>query len=58
MFPLVSLWTLAQSDRAAIAPSAIIGDDEDEADMRATLSRLMRIRVVGVIKLLLRFAFD
>ena len=56
VFPLVSLWALAHRDRASIAPSTgIVGFDEGE--VRAVLSRLMRIRVVGVFGLVLRFAY-
>ena len=57
IFPLVSLWRLTQRDRATIVPATgIMGTDE--ANTRSVLSRLMRLRVVGVFGLVLRFAFE
>ena len=54
-FPLVSLWALTQRDRAGVMPATgAIG--VDEANMRAVLSRLMRVRASGVVGLVLRFA--
>ena len=56
IFPLISLWALTQRGRADIAPTTgIIG--VDEADMRPVFSRIMRLRVVGVLGLVLRFAY-
>ena len=55
IFPLVSLWALTQRDRAGVMPATgAIG--VDEANMRAVLSRLMRVRASGVVGLVLRFA--
>ena len=57
IFPLVRVWALAQPDRAAITPApGIIAIGE--VNMRAMLPSLMRIRVVGVLGLVLRFAFE
>ena len=56
IFPLVRIWALTQRDRAEIAPATrVIG--VDEANMREVLSRTIRLRVVGVLGLVLRFAF-
>ena len=59
IFPFVSLWAMTQRDRATIVPAT----GADEANTRAVLSRLMRLRaprrrVVGVFGLVLRFAFE
>jgi hypothetical protein len=53
----VRIWALTQRDRAEIAP-AIGAIDVDETQMRTVLSRIMRLRVVGVLGLVLHFAFD
>ena len=58
IFPLIFLWALTQRDRADIAPATgTIGMDEARI-MRAVLVRVMRLHVVGVLGLVLRFAFD
>ena len=59
IFPLVSLWALTQRDRADVAP-ATGGASVNEENMRQreVFSRIMRLRVVGVLGLVLRFAFD
>ena len=61
VFPLISLWALAQRDRAGIAPAAGNAKEgehgEEAVRVRGVLSRLMRVRVVGVLGLVLRFAF-
>ena len=49
-------WALTQRDRTEIAPATGV-IDSDEADMRAVLSRIMRLRVAGVLGLVLGFAF-
>jgi len=52
----VSLWVLTQRGCAELAPATgAIG--VDEANIRAVLSRLMRVRVAGVLGLVLRFVF-
>ena len=57
IFPIISLWALTQRDHTCLAPAAgIVGIDETE--MRMLLPRIMRLRVVGVFGLVLRFAFD
>jgi hypothetical protein len=48
---------LTQRDRATIVPATWI-ISVDEANTRAVLSLMMRLRVVGVFGLVLRFAFD
>ena len=54
--PLVTLWALTQRRRRVdIAPAAVVGVKEE--NMRTVLSCLMRLRVVGVLGLALRFAF-
>jgi hypothetical protein len=56
IFPLISLWALAQRGRAEIAPATgIIGGDE--AETRAVLSRLMRICTADVQGNVPHFAF-
>ena len=57
IFPVVQIWALTQRGRAEIAPAAEIIDAK-ETNMRAVLSGIMRLRVVGVLGLVLRFAFD
>ena len=57
IFPLVPLWALTQRDRAPILPATGI-ISADEANTRAVLSHLMRLRVVGVFGLVLPFAFE
>lgn len=55
IFPLFLLWSLTQRDRAGTMVNDTIGTDE--ANVRAVLLRLMRLRVVGVLGLVLHFAF-
>jgi hypothetical protein len=57
IFPFVRMWALALRDRAELAPaSGVISGHE--ASAREALSRLMRLRVVGVVGRILRFAFS
>ena len=60
IFPLARIWALVQAGRADIAPSegAIGVISVREANAREALSRVMHLRVVGVLALVLRFAFD
>ena len=59
LFPLVSLWALTQRDRADIVPATGgVGVNEENMRQREVFSRIMRLRVVGVLGLVLRFAFD
>ena len=58
IFPTISLWALTRRDRVGIiAPATGVVAGADEAKPRAALSCLMRIRVVGVLKLVPRFTF-
>jgi hypothetical protein len=60
IFSRIAFWTLTQRDRAEIAPATgIVGVDEGNIrEERGLCLRIMRLRVIGVFGLVLRFAFD
>jgi hypothetical protein len=56
IFPLARIWALVQAGRADITPSEGVISVR-EANAHEALSRVMHLRVVGVLALVLRFAF-